>query len=181
MKRNKIARINLIALLLLGAWWFTTAILAGIPWRVTALVLPVSLGIASAALLIFGLRKSISGPAVLAGGLFAVSLLLTLQVASGDTRVWLLGWPFILGLASLGILLENLLGPGWRFSNRQAVGLGLIALTCWMAFNFPLADAVHSILAGLHEFPWLDTSKIPGVVNGQTALSGLFPLILKWR
>ncbi len=107
MMRKKTARMNLIALLLMmGAWWFSIAILAGIPWHATALVIPVLLAMVSIALLIYSLARSIPGPVILAGGLFAVSILLALQVIGGAGQVWLLGWPFILMLAGLGILVH---------------------------------------------------------------------------
>lgn len=125
MSRDRLLIYGALALLLLfGAWYFTVATAeAGLPSIVAPLVFSITSLAASSLVFRLGLRTRISGLLVVATTLSGIGLLgighgLAPRGASGAFN-WLLLPAFI----GFGILIENRLGIGWRFSNWQAVGL----------------------------------------------------------
>ncbi len=142
MNRKPLLWFGAVALLLLfAAWWFTVMSASARPMPVLApVVAPAALLIASSILSWAGWRKGISGLLVLAASILGIGLIgITQWLVASATPVRAL-WLLLPAFSGAGILIENHLGIGWRFSDRQgfwmiraALALFLIALL-WSMF-----------------------------------------------
>lgn len=134
MSRGRLLWMGAVALLLMfGAWWFTVASAATGQIQVLAPIgVPAFLLIASIFLFLAGWRKGISGLFVLATtivGIGVVGLLQWLTTALTDSAAWLL----LPAFTGTGILIENHIGIGWRFTDRQGAWMLITSLGLFLA------------------------------------------------
>lgn len=183
MSRDRMLWMGALSLLLLfGAWWFTAASAATGHIQLQAAVgVPVGLMIVSAVLFWIGMRKGISGLLVLAAtitGIGVMSLLRWLVPIGFAQPAWLL----LPAFTGAGILVENRLGFGWRFTNRQGLSMLLASLGLFLAVTIlSILSSVHFSGGGwLSNNIRLHTESIPSVFLGQPNLPFLFS-IFSWR
>lgn len=184
MNRRLFYRLSALAVVLLfAAWWFTSAVALATRWfDLGFLLLPVLVGVIGIGMFFYGWREIVSGPIIAGMVLLGISGILIWQLGTYQGLQWGSGWLLLPGLAGAGILIENLLGPGWRFSNRLA--LGLLAASAILV--------LASGLLPLHQFKDLiqpQLAKLGDIENNwrlsRLDLKGLIPfktfLFLDWR
>lgn len=146
MKSRKFIHFSAAVLLVLAVWWFAFTIALAEGDREFLLSVPIFLLLASIGLVFLAWKRSISGMLVLALPIFGLSVLLAVDLWSHHSILLLRTWPFMLGLAAIGILLENRWGIGWRFTNRQALRIILLTLIILLITNYSnLNTLVHTI------------------------------------
>ncbi len=125
MSRDRLLIFGALALLLLfGAWWFTVAAAgAGQPPVLAPAIFSIAILAASSCIFWTGLRKRISGLLVIAFTSIGVGMMGIWQWLASYPALSRGGWLLLPAFAGLGILAENQLGIGWRFSNRQGIWL----------------------------------------------------------
>ncbi len=133
-------------LLLFAAWWFTvTTATARFIAELVPLVAPAILVIASTILFWVGWRKEISGLLVLATPLFGIGLIGFAQWFAGEALPWKVSWLLLPAFGGVGILIENHLGFGWRFTDRHGIALIFASLVVYLV---ALLWIIHSSGAG---------------------------------
>lgn len=146
MKSRKFIYFSAAVLLVLAVWWFAFSITLTQGNRGFLLSIPIFLLLASMGLIFLARKRSISGILVLAMPTFGLGVLLAVDLWGHHSLILQRFWPFVLGLAAIGILLENRWGIGWRFTNRQAVRVILITLTILLLTNYStLNTLIHTI------------------------------------
>jgi hypothetical protein len=134
MNRGTLLWFGSVALLLLfAAWWFTVITTSAMPlpglapWVAIAVLVMISL-----ALFWAGWRKGISGLFVLASTLLGFGVIGFVQWTSAALPGRVL-WLLLPAFSGAGILSENHLGIGWRFSNQQGFWMILASLLFFLA------------------------------------------------
>jgi hypothetical protein len=125
MSRDRLLIFGALALLLLfGAWYFTIAAAeAGFSLMVAPVIFSFTTFIASWFVFKIGLRWRVSGIIVIATALIGIGLVGIWQGIPVHRTFTAAVWFLLPSFAGLGILIENRLEIGWRFSNWQAVWL----------------------------------------------------------
>ncbi len=148
MNRKPLLWFGAIALLLLfAAWWFTVMSASARTIPVLApVVAPAALLIVSSILFWVGWRKGISGLLVLATSVLGIGLIgLTQWFVASAPPVRAL-WLLLPAFSGAGVLIENHLGIGWRFSDRQGFWMILAALALFLIALFWFAFAISGRL-----------------------------------
>ena len=184
MNRRLFYRLSALAVVLLfAAWWFTSAVaLATRRFDLGFLLLPVLAGVVGIGMFYYGWRETISGPIIAGLVLLGISGILVWQLGTYRELKWWSGWMLLPGLAGAGILIENLLGPGWRFSNRLALGLlAASAILVLVSGVLPLQQFTDLIQPQLEKLGSIEVKWRLSRLD----LKGLIPfktfLFLNWR
>jgi len=179
MNRNYLLWFGATALLLMfGAWLYTVCSATVRPMRVlSSVVTPMVFLIACSGVFWAGWRKGLSGLFVLGSLLLGIALVGFAQWFALYVPSRLAGWLLLPTFCGLGILVENHLGIGWRFSNRQgfwmiAAGLIMFIITLCFFIDFNSSSGSVNRILNLPRFPFdyhtvinLDPLNLFGIVN----------------
>jgi hypothetical protein len=138
VSRNRLLWFGAIALLLLfGAWWFTAISAAVGSMRVLPqVIMPAVFLAASAVQYWIALWKRISGLFVLATTSLGIGLMGILSWFTSSTIFSNTGWLLLPAFTGLGILTENHLGIGWRFTDRLGISFVIASLGLFLFLLF---------------------------------------------
>jgi hypothetical protein len=152
MKDRKLLIYSTTLFLTLAIWWLTFSVTYTQNWLVSVFLFPLILILAGSWLARMAVKKSVAGLLVTSIPMFGTGVIMALGLATQYPAVAIRAWPIIPILAGVGILIENHLGIGWRFTDRQAYQLVFLSV---MAF----------ILTNTFSLDWLQSLINPG--NGQ--------------
>lgn len=123
IRRHTLGLGILAALLFLGAWRFTVAMVEIQHAGWAAGLLPVSLGIISLIMIFYKWRTLASGHFAIACGIMGLSAATLWRLADPVTLHWAYALSIVPAMLGAGILIEIRHGCGWHFSRRQGVSL----------------------------------------------------------
>jgi hypothetical protein len=152
MKDRKLLIYSTTLFLTLAIWWLTFSVTYTQNWLISVFLFPLILILAGIWLSRMAVKKSVAGLLVTSIPMFGTGVIMALGLATQYPAVAVRAWPIIPILAGVGILIENHLGIGWRFTDRQAYQLLFLSV---MAF----------ILTNTFSLDWLQSLINPG--NGQ--------------
>jgi hypothetical protein len=152
MKDRKLLIYSTTLFLTLAIWWLTFSVTYTQNWLISVFLFPLILILAGVWLSLMAVKKSVAGLLVTSIPMFGTGVIMALGLATQYPAVAVRAWAIIPILAGVGILIENHLGIGWRFTDRQAYQLVFLSV---MAF----------ILTNTFSLDWLQSLINPG--NGQ--------------
>ena len=182
MNRRRLILPSFAVLVLAGTWWLCLAVIGSLRSGSGVYYLfPAFLAALALALLYTGRQKAIPGSIAAAAVLFTLSALFFGLPQIGGGTGWWLGWALIPAIAGGGILLENWLGLGWRFTNLQALSLVLVSFGLVTAITLLRSDLI-STNPQVYSF-WTEFSQTQSAILGNLKGITLFlkNSFLVWR
>lgn len=135
MKSRRLFFFSATLLLTLAIWWLNFSITIAQGWWFSLFFIPLLLVIAGAFLTGLAIKCAMSGMLIVSIPTLGTGLLMGLGLLTRNPMLIIHAWPVLVTLAAAGILLENHLGIGWRYTDHQAYKVVALSILAFLVTN----------------------------------------------